>query len=140
MQSELSFGLVFFFFLSGEQGCMATVRSAMCCLVWSHILQQVFYAERETRRFCRDEVSGWLLKKKTFFFSVCLCKVECVCARGVCVCVFVLECAWVSGVLTEALHSKSSLPFGKAFLQGGEEKTTMKHFMPARFEAFQTDK
>lgn len=30
-------------------------------------------------------------------------------------CVCVLEC--VSGGLTEALHSKSSLPFGKAFLQ-----------------------
>lgn len=56
MRLELSFGLGFL--LSGEQGGMATVRSAMCCLVWSHILQQVFYGERRRRRFCRDEVSG----------------------------------------------------------------------------------
>lgn len=66
---------------------------------------------------CQDGCSALL---KNFFFSVCLCKVSVF--VWVCACGFVLECACVSGVLTEALHSKSSLPFGKAFLQR-EKKT-----------------
>lgn len=96
VQSELSFGLVFL--LSGEQGCMATVRSAMCCLIWSHILQQVFYGERKTRRFCRDEVSGWLLSSAEKLFLQCMfVQSECVCV-SVCVwvCVRMCVCLWCS--------------------------------------------
>lgn len=131
----------FFFFHSGEQGCMATVRSAMCCLVWSHILQQVFYAERETRRFCRDEVSGWLLSSAEKTFSsvyvcakwVCLC--ECVC---VCVCVRMCMCLWCSH---RGASQQIISPLWQGFpAWGGGGGGNMKHFILARFEAFQTDK
>lgn len=92
VHSESSFGLVSL--LSGEHGCMATVRSAMCCLVRSHILQQVFYRDRKRRRFvgmrCQGGCSA-LLKKTFSSVYVCLCKV-CLCERArVCVCEIVLN-------------------------------------------------
>lgn len=58
----------------------------MCCLVRSHILQQVFYRDRKRRCFvgmrCQGGCSA-LLKKTFSSVYVCLCKV-CLCER-VCV-------------------------------------------------------
>lgn len=106
------------FFFSGEWGCMATMRSAMCVLSGAgpsgarpHLNKCLM--ERKRLRFRMDEVSGRNCNcsalLKNFVFSVRLCKV-CVylCVRA-CVC-------WCpvcfSGVLTEALHGISSPPFG----------------------------
>lgn len=81
--------------------------------------------EREKRGFfffffCRDEVSGWLLSSaEKLSLQRMFVQSECVCVR---VCVFVLEWVCFSGVLTEALHRKSSLPFGKTSLQRKREE------------------
>lgn len=117
MVLELSFGLVSllsggFWGLHGN-GEVSDVLSRL----EPHSFNRCFTEKRKRRRFCRDEVSGWLLssaEQKKPFSSVCVfVQSECVCASVRCV----FKC--VSGVLTEALHSKSSLPFGKASLQRG---------------------
>lgn len=117
VRSELSFGLVSL--LSGEQGCMATVRSAMCCLVRSHILQQVFYRDRKRRRFvgmrCQGGCSA-LLKK---LFLQCTY----VCAK--CVCVSVCVCEIVSNVRLWCSHRGASQQIISPLWQGfpAEAKT-----------------
>lgn len=117
---ELSSGLVFL--LTREQGCMATVRSAMCCLVWSRILQQVFYGARKRRRFCRDAGHDGCSEKT--FSSVYFC------AKCVCVCV----CLWCS-------HRGASQQIISPLWQGfpAEEKHAT-FYAPAGGRGFEPDK
>lgn len=86
--SWLSLSFFFFFFSSGEWGCMATVRSAMCAgalLGCSSASQQVFYGEK-TARMSHPENSALPKIKRSLsgIISVCLCKL-CVCMH-VCLC------------------------------------------------------
>lgn len=102
----------FFFFFSGEWGCMATVRSAMCVLSGAGALGarphlNKCFMERKRRCFRMDEVSGQLQLVSTaeklcwgssvYACAKCvclclyLCAYMCVCVRMcVCVCVRVL--------------------------------------------------
>lgn len=75
------------FSFSGEWGCMATVRSAMCCFIWSPAFgcssmysTSVLWRENGGG-FCRDAVSGWLVSAAEKLY------LQCMIVQNVCWCV-----------------------------------------------------
>lgn len=102
--------------------CVLSGAGALGC---SSTSRQVFYGKGKKRGpslVCVDEVLGQLRlvsAAENFVWASSMCA----CAKCVFVCVFVC----FSGLLTEALHGISSLPFGNTFLRRGKKKKFYLH-------------